>query len=278
MGIWATCYQVGGVAANGTAAWILVRYGYRHAFVAGALILFSVIVFFFFNQANQPEDKGFEPITSEDEAETTDDGATGWSRQTWTTVLLVGCFYFFVKFIRYALWSWAPFFLSRNFGLEGDDAGYISTLFDLFGIGGVVFAGWLSDRWFDGRRAKVGFLLLLGLIASTTIMATAGSTSVTIFAAAMAATGFALYGPDALMTGAGAMDIGTRKGAILAAGIINGMGSVGSVVQELVIGSMYSGSGGELSPILYLLMGAATMATVMLGVVLVRNRMGLSDA
>lgn len=289
MGFWATCYQVGGVGANGLAAWILIRHGHRYAFFAGALVLTGVLLFFFFNQANNPEDKGFEPIVADGERADGDgegqdatakrqSGSPGWSRQTWMTVLLVGVFYFFVKFIRYALWSWAPFFLSRNFGLEGDDAGYLSTVFDLFGIFGVIFAGWLSDRFFDGRRAKVAFLLLLGMLASTAAMATVGGSSTTLFGICIAATGFTLYGPDALMTGAGAMDIGSRKGAILAAGIINGMGSIGSVVQELVIGRLYKQGGGDLGPILYVLMGAAAFAALSLSMVLWRNRMGLSDA
>jgi sugar phosphate permease len=50
--------------------------------------------------------------------------------------------------------------------------------------------------------------------------------------------GFTLYGPDALMTGAGAIDVGAAKRATVAAGVINGMGSVGAVVQELVLGRM----------------------------------------
>jgi sugar phosphate permease len=281
MGFWATCYQVGGVAANGMAAWVLVRYGYRYAFFAGALVLSSVIVFFFFNQANEPQDKGFAPIGEDDEAagaDPADGGATGWTREVWTTVIMVGVFYFFVKFIRYALWSWAPYFLRHNFGMEWDDAGYISTLFDLFGIGGVVFAGFVSDRFFGGRRAKVAFIMLLGMLGATACMATVGGTSVAIFGACMAATGFMLYGPDALMTGAGAMDIGSKKGAIMAAGIINGMGSVGSVVQEPLIGWMYKQSGGEVGPVLWLLMVAAGLAAASLAVVLVRNKMGLSDA
>ena len=282
MGFWATCYQVGGVGANGLAAWVLIRYGYRYAFFAGALVLAAVMLFFFFNQANSPEDKGFEPLVEDEEraadGSVVSGGSTGWSRQTWITVLLVGVFYFFVKFIRYALWSWAPFFLDRNFGLAGDDAGYIATLFDLFGIGGVIFAGWVSDRLFHGRRAKVAFLMLLGMLAATAAMATFGGRSVLLFAICMGATGFTLYGPDALMTGAGAMDIGSRHGAILAAGIINGMGSIGSVVQEPLIGWMYSHGDGQLEPILWLLMGAAALAAVSLSVVLVRNKLGLSDA
>ena len=280
MGFWATCYQVGGVGANVLAAWVLVRYGYRYAFFAGALVLASVVVFFFFNQANEPQDKGLAPIVEDDGAASADgDGASsGWSRQTWITVLVVGVFYFFVKFIRYALWSWAPYVLKQNFGLEGDDAGYIATLFDVFGVGGVIIAGLLSDRLFAGRRAKVAFIMIVGVLGSTACLAAFGVESVAVFAACMAATGFMLYGPDALMTGAGAMDIGSTKGAILAAGIINGMGSVGSMAQEPLIGWMYTRGGGELGPILWLLMAAAALAAGCLGVVLIRNRMGLSDA
>ena len=45
--------------------------------------------------------------------------------------------------------------------------------------------------------------------------------------------GFMLFGPDSLLTGAGAMDLGSKKSALAAAGIINGMGSIGSMAQEL---------------------------------------------
>lgn len=312
MGLWATCYQVGGVGANAMAAWLLVRYGDRAAFFAGALVLSGVLLFFLGNQANRPSDKGFADFPEEPAADVTaaaaeksdasadDAGATaagdpspppdtaagdpGWSRQTWNSVLLVGGFYFFVKFIRYALWSWAPFLLRRNFGLDGDDAGYLSTLFDLAGIVGVIGAGWLSDRYFAGRRAAVSLYLLLGMVLSTLLLATAGAQDVTIFAIAISLCGLCLYGPDALMTGAGAMDIGSRRGAILAAGIINGMGSVGSIVQELLIGGLFvadaaaGGAGTGTAQVLGLLLAASVGAVAFLGAVVWRNRRGLSDA
>ena len=76
-----------------------------------------------------------------------------------------------VKFIRYMLWSWVPFLLSRNFGLEGDEAGYLSTLFDLFGIVGVIACGWCSDRLASGKRIGVSLLFLLGMRAAPTAYA-----------------------------------------------------------------------------------------------------------
>lgn len=283
MGVWATCYQVGGVAANAMAAFILVRWGDRVAFFAGALVLAGVLAFFLANQADKPSDKGFAdlPPDSEAEAEAESAGGTkgpGWSRATWISVLLVGSFYFFVKFIRYALWSWAPYLLKRNFGLEGDDAGYVSTIFDLCGIAGVILAGWLSDRYFSGRRAGISLILLLGMVGATGLLATAGASSLTAFGIAIGLIGLCLYGPDALMTGAGAMDIGSRRGAILAAGIINGMGSAGSIVQEVVIGRLYDSSSGDVGGVLSLLLGASLGAVFFLAVVVQRNRMGLSDA
>ncbi len=287
MGVWATCYQVGGVAANSMAAYVLVRWGDRAAFFGGALVLAGILAFFLANQADKPSDKGFEDLPPDSEAEAEAEASArvegaskgpGWSRQTWISVLLVGGFYFFVKFIRYALWSWAPFLLKRNFGLEGDDAGYISTIFDLCGIAGVILAGWLSDRYFAGRRAGVSLLLLVGMVGATGLLATLGAGSLDAFAVAIGLIGLCLYGPDALMTGAGAMDIGSRRGAILAAGIINGMGSLGSIVQELIIGRMYDGTGGDVGGVLRLLLFASLGAVGFLAVVVWRNRIGLSDA
>ncbi|MCB9739097.1 MAG: MFS transporter [Deltaproteobacteria bacterium] len=291
MGVWATCYQVGGVAANAMAAFILVRWGDRVAFFAGALVLAGVLAFFLANQADKPSDKGFADLPPDSEAEAKAEAEAeadaesagrgkgpGWSRATWISVLLVGSFYFFVKFIRYALWSWAPYLLKRNFGLEGDDAGYVSTIFDLCGIAGVILAGWLSDRYFSGRRAGISLILLLGMVGATGLLATAGASSLTAFSIAIGLIGLCLYGPDALMTGAGAMDIGSRRGAILAAGIINGMGSAGSIVQEVVIGRLYDSSSGDVAGVLSLLLGASLGAVFFLAVVVQRNRMGLSDA
>ena len=101
--------------------------------------------------------------------------------------------------------------------------------------------------------------------------------SVTVFAVCLGLVGFTLYGPDALMSGAGAMDIGSRRGAVMAAAVINGMGSVGSVVQELVIGRLYDTGKGDLGPIFLLLLAASAAAAFLIGVVWVRNKLGKSD-
>ncbi len=279
MGFWATNFQVGGVLANGLAAYALGAYGFRYSFFLGTIVLFAVWIFFFFNQADKPEDLGL-PAIVETEGEVgvgSVSAGSGWTRAMVTNVLLLGLVYFFMKFIRYALWSWAPFFLARNFHQDGGSAGYLSTVFDLFGILGVIVTGYLSDKVFKSRRAKVSLIMILVMVASCLLMYTVGRFSVFMFAACLGLVGFSLYGPDALLSGAGAMDVGSRRHATLAAGVINGLGSLGSVVQELVIGKMYDKTGGELGPVFMLLLGASACSAIVLGVVNWRNMKGRSD-
>jgi sugar phosphate permease len=283
LGLWGTCYQLGGVMANAWAAWWLARSGWRGSFFAASVVLMIVWVVVALLLKNKPEDVGLPPLEDYPEEKIGEGVAThkheesGWTREVITTVVLVGCFYFGVKFVRYALWSWAPYFLKQNYGLAGDDAGYMSTIFDLAGFAGVIFAGLLSDKVFHSKRAKVAFLMLLGMLGGTALMAMVGGLNLTWFAISLGVTGFMLFGPDSLLTGAGAIDVGSKKVAIRAAGIINGMGSIGSVVQETVIARVYESNEGRVGPVFVTLFGAAALSVVCLSVVLVRNKQGKSD-
>lgn len=281
MGLWATCFQVGNVAAPALTAWALQAFGLRWAFLSGSIAFAVVWVVVFLFQANRPEDKGLPPIV-EDEPQAAptaspEDGGVRWSRDTWITVWLVGGAYFGMKFIRYALDSWAPFFLSRKFHLADDDAGYLSTVFGLSGIFSVIATGWLSDKVFHGRRGRVSFVMVVGVVLATILAMTVGTQSAVAFATCTGLIGFALYGPDALLTGAGAMDIGGGVGAVRAAGIISGLGSAGAVVQEMVIGVLYKRYAGDMAPILATLLVAALLAAGCMALILWRNQQGRSD-
>jgi sugar phosphate permease len=302
MGWWATNFQVGGFAATLLAGWSMQhpewirglarQFGvqseipsFRVPFFAGAGVLACVMLLVWAWQRNRPEDVGLPPVEEPHVELATTAGArparavaaAGRDRGTWTTVLLVAMAYFALKFVRYAMWSWGPFLLQRNFHLAKDEASYWSTVFDVAGTAGVIATGWLSDKVFGGRRAKVSLWMLLGMVAATGLLFTVGQTSVALFIVCLGLVGFTLFGPDALLTGAGAMDIGSREGAVRAAGIISGIGSVGSAVQELAIGKALEHSKGALGPVLAMLAAAAVMAATCVGVILWRNRRGDSD-
>ncbi|MEZ4472256.1 MAG: MFS transporter [bacterium] len=277
MGFWATNFQLGGVAANALAAWALGKFGFQYAYFSGSVVLVTVWAFFLFNQRNRPEDVGLAPLDDPDEIpmEVDTKGRARWPRQVIANVALVGTFYFFMKFIRYALWSWAPYLLQRHYGLEGKEAGFLSTTFDLAGFAGVIALGVLSDRLFRGRRAGLSMVFVLGMAGACLALYALGSTSIAVFTICIGLIGFTLYGPDAILTSAGAIDVGSRAAATRAAGIINGMGSIGSVAQEVVLGKALKG--GDVDLVFALLLGSALCAAFCLALLLRRNRAGRAD-
>ncbi|CAN5908404.1 hypothetical protein BH11MYX3_BH11MYX3_04590 [soil metagenome] len=134
--------------------------------------------------------------------------------------------------------------------------------------------GWISDRYFHSRRGEIALIMMIAMMGATGLLMAFGGTSVTVFVILLAAVGFTLYGPDALLTGAGAMDIGSRRLATFAAATISGFGSLGAVLQELVISRMYKPSEDGLGPIFAMLFGSAVMATLFCAVLVIRNRRG----
>ena len=279
MGLWGTCYQLGGVGASAWAAFWLGKSGWRTSFFAAssALLVAWILVLLF--QRNRPADVGLAPLGEDpqqgDAGE--EQASIRWPRSLVANIMLAGTVYLGVKFVRYALWSWAPYFLERNYGLTGESAGYLSTVFDVAGFLGVIAAGVASDRLTGGRRATVAFVMLIGLVCACAALYALGVGSLAWFAICLALVGFMLYGPDSLLSGAGAVDVGSPKTALAAAGIINGMGSVGAVVQEVVVSRLYAQSEGDVGAVFAVLLAAAATSVTAMSVILWRNRKGLSD-
>ena len=116
--------------------------------------------------------------------------------------------------------------------------------------------------------------MLLGMVGATALLMTFGGSSVTVFIVLLAAVGFTLFGPDAILTGAGAMDIGSRRLATFATATISGFGSMGAVAQEVLISRVYDPKQDGLVPIFAMLFGSAAMAAVFCGALVWRNRRG----
>lgn len=278
MGFWATNFQIGSVAGKALAAYMLGAFGLKYAYFGGSAVMLIVWIYFLFNQRNRPEDVGLAPLDDPDDAvhETTQSGRVRWPRAVLVNVALVGVFYFFIKFIRYALWSWAPYLLQQHYGLKGSEAGFVSTTFDIAGFLGVIALGVLSDRVFRGRRVGISMVFVLSMTGACVALYLFGSSSILFFTVCMGLIGFTLYGPDAILTSAGAIDVGSKAAATRAAGIINGLGSIGAVTQEFLLGRLLSGEP-DLNGVFTLLLGSAIGSALCLGVLLRRNRAGRAD-
>ncbi len=284
LGVWSTCYQLGSVLATSFAAYLLGLAGWRWSFFGASLVLLCVWFAVLLLHPGRPADVGLPELQDQDDDDGADPDGTAdgendkglnWSREVVAAIVLIGVIYFTIKFLRYALWSWTPYFLAGNFELQGDQAGYLSTVFDISGFTGVIFAGFASDRLFRGRRAFLCFAMLVVMTLAFGGMVAFGASSLFAFTLCMGLTGFMLYGPDSLLSGVAAIDVGSKRGALAAAGIINGTGSIGPIFQEQIIGWMYERYDQALTPIFVLLVAVAvvgTALTLVLWTMIDRNR------
>jgi len=281
MGLWSTNFTIGALASGWVMAGVLDVANWRWCFFTGVFVLAVVWLQFYVLQRNVPEDLGLtpvdDPVTPVDESKLVEpppSAGLGLSRDAWTNLLLVGGFYFFAKFIRYAVWSWAAYFLTNNFKLSNSEANFYAPVFDLAGLPGIYLSGWISDRFFGSRRGEIALIMMCGMIGTTALLMIFGGTSVPVFVVLLGAVGFTLFGPDALLTGAGAMDIGSRRAALFAAAMISGFGSTGAALQEIAIGQLYSPSRDGLLPIFVLLFGSAVLGAAFCAALVVRNKRG----
>jgi len=232
MAFWSTCYQVGGIAANWVAGALLVTYGWRAAFYGPALLLAlmggTVLLLL------EPGPRSTE-LGSRSEAEAGAEIRAAQrlvvkSAELWS----YGACYFFIKFVRYALLFWLPYFLSTTRGYPGDVAAWVSSAFEIGGVLGVIALGTFSDRA-RGSRARHSALSLLGLALALFAYTPLSSHGVAMNALGLALIGALLFGPDALLSGAAAQDAGGPHAAAAATGLVNGVGSIGGMMAGLAI-------------------------------------------
>jgi OPA family sugar phosphate sensor protein UhpC-like MFS transporter len=281
MGWWSTNFTVGSIVTGFVFALVLGDVGpaqqpWQRCFWVGAAILTIVWIQFYYLQRNRPEDVGLpgidDPATEIDESKLIEPEDTSFTREQWINILLVGGFYFCAKLIRYAVWSWASYFLQTKFHKSGEDANIYSIAFEICGVPGIILTGWLSDRYFNSKRAGVALMMMLGMCIVTVLLLAWGDTSATVFTVLLGGVGFFLLGPDALLSGAGAMDVGSRKVAVRATGIICGFGALGPIVQEVIIPRVYDQKTAGLGPVFVILLVAAGLGAAFCAALAVRNR------
>ena len=268
--VWGTCYQFGAVFGKGLAGFLLGWLGLAWSFYGSSLVLLAFTVYFVLRARERPESAG---LTLADEAEP-DAPAPGTiegrklrdarlPRTFIVPVVAMGLIYFGFKFLRYALDSWSALILGEHFGMTASVAAYASTAFDWVGFLGVLVAGYWSDRIPGSRRTPVIFWMTCGCLVMTTAMWMVGLTSPVLFILLLGLIGFTAMGPDSLLAGAAAMDVGSRRQAAVAAGVINGLGSIGPILQEPAIGWLKQTKG--LDAVFGLLVGIVFLTTVATG-------------
>ena len=176
-------------------------------------------------------------------------------------IWMLGAINFTINAVRALVADWGPTMLQEAKGFDPSETGTVIMLFEFAGIGGMLFSGWATDRFFGGRAPR----LCLFLMALTAVLFAAFwfLPAGVAGAVALCAGGFCLYGPQAL-TGVTATNMATKRFAGTAIGFISLFSYVGVSVAGKVCGNLAQSSGGWRLPLLVMVavacVGAALFA------------------
>lgn len=142
----------------------------------------------------------------------------------------------FVYFVRYGVVNWVPTYLQTAKGFSFSQSSWGYSFYEWAAIPGTIACGWISDKYFQGRRAPANILFMALTLVAVIVYWLNIHGPLWIDYAALIAIGFLIYGPI-MIIGLHALDLVPKKAAGTAAGFTGFFGYVfGSAIAGTGVG------------------------------------------
>ncbi|MBV8342294.1 MAG: MFS transporter [Gammaproteobacteria bacterium] len=244
--VWNTAHNVGGaLLANFALLGVLLFRDWHAKFYFNALIAAAVALGVHFLLEDAPQSRGLPAIEAYRNDYTpgysdTDERTLSFREIFFQSVLpnrylwAIAVANAFCYFVRYGVVNWIPTYLetAKGFSFQQSSLGW--SLYEWAAIPGTITCGWVSDRWFKGRRAPATMLFMALTLVAVVVYWLNGKGPLWIDYAALIAIGFLVYGPI-MIIGLHSLDLVPKKAAGTAAGFTGFFG--------YVFGSAISGTG-----------------------------------
>ncbi|MBL9216048.1 MAG: MFS transporter [Opitutaceae bacterium] len=236
IGLIGTGYQLCGALTFVVAGWAAHRFGWRGALYVPALLVAASAVHMLCFLRDAPESG-----SSQDTGPARPNGnwrenlrLTLANRALWLVALAL-CL---LDACRYGFTDWGVTHLKEVQQASVSSAAFKYAVLPFGGIAGAYLSGWVTDRFFGGRRTPVICLLLttLGLLslAYDQLIHQGMLASVLV----LFGVGFCIFGPQVLLVGTLPVDLATRGTAAAAAGFVNFMGYMGAAIGDKLTGRL----------------------------------------
>ena len=246
--VWNTAHNIGGaLVANLALVGVTLFHDWGAKFYFNALIAAAVAVGVFFLLEDTPQSRGLPPVE-----QYKNDYPPGYSETHEQTLGFREIFFKYVLpnrylwaiamanafcyFVRYGVVNWIPTYLetAKGFSFKQSSLGW--SLYEYAAIPGTIACGWISDRWFKGRRAPATMLFMALTLIAVVVYWLNMTGPLWIDYAALIAIGFLIYGPI-MIIGLHSLDLVPKKAAGTAAGFTGFFGYVfGSAIAGTGVG------------------------------------------
>jgi OPA family glycerol-3-phosphate transporter-like MFS transporter len=246
--VWNVAHNIGGaLVANLALAGVILFQDWGAKFYFNAAIAALIAVTVFFVLEDTPQSRGLPPVEKYK-----DDFPPGYSeaheetlpfREIFLKYVLPNKFLWaiavanaFCYFVRYGVVNWIPTYLETAKGFSFHESSTAWALYEYAAIPGTILCGWLSDRWFRGRRAPMTMIFMALTLVAVVVYWMNLRGPIWIDYAALFAIGFLVYGPI-MMIGLHSLDLVPKKAAGTAAGLTGLFGYVfGSAIAGTGVG------------------------------------------
>lgn len=243
-GLFGTCSFAGGILGSALAVHLQATFSgdIRMVFIIPSTVLFGVgiLVFLFLRT---PAEVGLVVPGKETPKDSPSSNQTEQKSMTYLQlwgirmVPELSWTNFSIKLVRYCMYMWLPMYLYQELGYTKYQAGLLATAFEVGGVVGSVILGYLVNKFLSGKIvhgvavAVMGSAIFLALFQFTSKL---GLMCNIIF---MLLAGACNCGPDPYLSGSIAAELGDKENAQAAvSGMINGFGSLGTVLEGPIIG------------------------------------------
>ena len=242
--IWNTSHSVGAAIVSVICGYIIASTGdWRYCFWLPAAIAAAGVVFVIITLRDTPKSVGLPELentkTELDDNDSPEAFRAFLRKKVFRNPIIwvLAVTDLFVYVVRFAILDWGPTFLQdREVPLSPELAGWTLAIFEIAGCVGMLCAGWVSDKFFDGKSHRMCviemFLVAICMAILQFIPSDTSSVSVLIL---LALSGFFLYGPQALL-GVVATKQATKKAASSAVGLIGFMSYLSVIITGAGLG------------------------------------------
>jgi sugar phosphate permease len=227
IGLIGTGYMVGASLSYLLSGWAVDRWGWQGALYVPSIVLFVSCVHMLVLLRVAPATGAETTVTQIERTrlpfrETL--RLTLTNRDLWLLAVALGL----LNACRYGYLDWGISLINE---VQGGSVGKSAIKFAILPAGGILGslgAGWLTDRWFGGRRAPVICGMLVALALLTLLFKTVVTSGSTATVVVLFFIGVTIYGPQVLLVGTAPTDLAKSGAVASAVGFVNFMGYMGA--------------------------------------------------
>ncbi|MFH4969526.1 MFS transporter [Gaetbulibacter sp. M240] len=235
-GFWSTSHNIGEALTYILTAVVASYFGWEWGFRSAALIgLFgAMIISIFFHDS--PESKGLPPVNEDFRKEkiSTWKEQKGVLKNPYVWILAFSSAFMYIS--RYAVNSWGPYYFETAKGYSLTEANTLVAISAVCGILGTAASGFVSDKFFKGRRNKPTLIFGLMNVIALCLFLLGPKNIWWLDTISMVIFGLGIGALICYLGGLMAVDIASKKASGAALGIVGIMSYLAAGIQDIASG------------------------------------------